>query len=158
MKILKGRKAITTSLTALLFVGGIAQAQSDAGRLGRKHTPYWRSGKGGIRLKSVILLLIVCAPLWAVADDATAAGKDVYSQTCIACHGAKGKGMIPGVRDLTDPDGALTKSDEELIENISNGMQSPGSFMAMPAKGGNPALSEDDIKAVLAYIRVEFGK
>jgi mono/diheme cytochrome c family protein len=109
-------------------------------------------------MRFVFLILVVSASGWAFADGTADAGKAVYSQTCIACHGANGKGAIPGVRDLTEPDGALTKLDEELIENISNGMQSPGSFMAMPAKGGNPALSEDDIRAVLEYIRAEFGQ
>ncbi len=90
------------------------------------------------------------------AADA-AAGKTVYSQTCIACHGANGKGAIPGVADFTAKDGSLTKSDGELLKNISEGFQSPGSFMAMPAKGGNPALTEEDIWAVLAYLRAEFG-
>lgn len=29
--------------------------------------------------------------------------------------------------------------------------------MAMPPKGGNPALTEGEIRAVLAYIRSRFG-
>jgi len=92
------------------------------------------------------------------SDEDTAAGEAVYSQTCIACHGADGKGMIPGVRDLTAADGSLLKSDADLVNSITNGFQSPGSFMAMPAKGGNPGLTEADIKAVLAYLRAAFGQ
>ena len=113
-------------------------------------------------MRFITLLLVIFAPVLvsaegdSVAADA-AAGKAVYSQTCIACHGANGKGMIPGVRDLTAADGALAKSDEELIRNITDGFQSPGSFMAMPPKGGNPALSEEDVRAVLAYLRAAFG-
>ena len=91
------------------------------------------------------------------AED-TVAGEAVYSQTCIACHGADGKGTIPGVSDFTAADGSLSKSDAELVDNISNGFQSPGSFMAMPPKGGNPGLTKTDIEAVLAYIRAVFGK
>ena len=91
----------------------------------------------------------------ASADAAT--GKAVYSQTCIACHGANGKGTIPGVTDFTAKDSPLLKSDAELVKNISEGFQSKGSFMAMPAKGGNPALTEADIRTVLAYLRAEFG-
>lgn len=113
-------------------------------------------------MRFLTLLIVLFTPVSILAEDGTAAtdvaaGKAVYSQTCIACHGANGKGMIPGVRDLTDPDGALTKSDEELIGNITTGFQTPGSPMAMPAKGGNPTLTEDDIKAVLKYLRAEFG-
>lgn len=114
-------------------------------------------------MRLITLLLVLFAPLSILAeDDSTAAdvaaGKAVYSQTCIACHGANGKGMIPGVRDLTDADGALAKSDEELIRNITEGFQTPGSPMAMPAKGGNPTLTEEDIRTVVKYLRVDFGK
>ena len=90
-------------------------------------------------------------------DVDTATGKAVYSQTCVACHGANGKGAIPGVADLTDKNGSLSKTDAELIKNITEGFQSPGSFMAMPPKGGNPGLTEADIAAVLAYVRSVFG-
>ncbi len=90
----------------------------------------------------------------AIADD----GEVIYQQTCIACHSANGKGVIPGTPDLTDTEGVLAKSDEELIANIINGYQTPGSPMAMPPKGGNPNLSEQDIRDVVEYMRVKFGK
>ena len=95
-----------------------------------------------------------------VAKDAgadIAAGQEVFSQTCVACHGANGKGAIPGVADFTDKDGSLSKPDAELIKNVTEGFQSPGSFMAMPPKGGNPGLTEADIAAVIAYLRASFG-
>ena len=113
-------------------------------------------------MRFVTLLLVIFTPVLVSAEGDSAAadvatGKVVYSQTCIACHGAGGKGMIPGVRDLTASDGALAKSDEELVKNISDGFQTPGSAMAMPPKGGNPTLTEEDVKAVLAYLRFKFG-
>jgi len=108
--------------------------------------------------------VLAFASLLAFAEDTPVAaeadaeiGKVVYSQTCIACHGANGKGAIPGVADFTKVDGSLNKTDVELLKNITDGFQSPGSFMAMPPKGGNPGLTEDDIKAVLAYLRTTFG-
>lgn len=123
---------------------------------------YWCSCKGPTDMRLAAFLFVFGVPLFALADNSpvaadAAAGKSVYSQTCIACHGANGKGAIPGVRDLTDADGPLAKSDEELIRNISDGFQSPGTAMAMPAKGGNPTLTEEDVKAVLDYMRAEFG-
>jgi len=113
-----------------------------------------------MRIVSISALLLL--PFLAYAEDApeaadAAAGKAVYAQTCIACHGANGKGTIPGVTDFTAKDGPLSKSDAELLQNISEGFQSPGSFMAMPAKGGNPMLTEADVRAVLAYLRAAFG-
>lgn len=85
-------------------------------------------------------------------------GESVYGSTCVACHGAKGKGTIPGVPDFTKKKGVLTKSDQELFENIKNGFQSPGSFMAMPSLGGNPDLTDQDVRNVIAYIRQKFAK
>ena len=59
---------------------------------------------------------------------------------------------------MTDTDGALAKPDEELLKSITEGFQSPGSALAMPPNGGNPTLTEEDVEAVLAYLRSEFGR
>ena len=80
-------------------------------------------------------------------------GKEIYSQTCVACHGADGKGAIPGVPSLTE---RLSKSDAVLLDHIINGFQSPGSPMAMPARGGNANLTDQDIEEVLSYIRGKY--
>ncbi len=85
-------------------------------------------------------------------------GRETYEKTCIACHGAEGKGAFPGTPDFTDSGGALSKPDDVLINHITNGFQSPGSPMAMPPKGGNPNLTAKDITAVLKHIRKTFGK
>lgn len=85
-------------------------------------------------------------------------GKEVYSQTCFACHGADGKGAIDGVPDLTIADRRLAKPDEIVLMNIIKGYQSEGSIMAMPPMGGNPDLTEQDMADVLAYMRKEFEK
>lgn len=113
-------------------------------------------------MKITLLIVSGLFSMNAVADDVpmsvdSADGKTVYSQTCIACHGANGKGAIPGVQDLTAADGPLSKSDEELLASIAEGFQSAGSPMAMPPKGGNPSLTLDDIRAVISYLRAEFG-
>lgn len=83
-------------------------------------------------------------------------GADIYNQTCIACHGANGKGTVPGAPDLTQASGRLSQSDEVLLHHMSQGFQSPGSPMAMPPKGGNSALTNADLKAVLIYMRESF--
>lgn len=92
----------------------------------------------------------------AVASLADSRGKAVYEQTCIACHGADGKGAVPGAPDLTKKGGPLAKADAVLLENMIKGFQTPGSPMAMPPRGGNPTLTEDDLKAVLRYMRAAF--
>lgn len=85
-------------------------------------------------------------------------GKAIYEETCVFCHGAKGKGEIPGVPDLTRRKGPLSKTDIELFHNIADGFESPGSSMAMPARGGNPDLSDEEVHDVLAYLREAFQK
>jgi mono/diheme cytochrome c family protein len=82
-------------------------------------------------------------------------GEQIYKQTCIACHGPNGQGAIPGVPKFSD---RLSKSDENLLNSITNGFQTEGSPMAMPAKGGNSSLTDADIKEVLSYIRESVGQ
>lgn len=92
------------------------------------------------------------------ADAASLSGQEVYNQTCVACHGANGKGAVPGTPDLTKPRGALAQADSVLLDRITDGYKSPGSAMAMPPKGGNPSLTDNDIRAVLSYMRQRFGQ
>lgn len=87
----------------------------------------------------------------------TARGKALYDQSCSSCHGADGKGGMPGVPDLTVKKGVLSQADAVLIDRITNGYQSADSPMGMPPKGGNASLSKDDIDAILAYMHKAFG-
>ncbi len=123
---------------------------------------YWHFYSKLTSSLSVALLVSLVAPA-ALAGESSdtadpAAGKAVYSQTCIACHGANGKGTIPGVSDFTKTDGPLSKSDEELVRSISEGLATPGAALSMPAKGGNPSLTDSDISSLIAYLRSAFGK
>ncbi len=85
-------------------------------------------------------------------------GAEVYSQTCIACHGKNGKGTVPGAPDFNKADGPMSGSDEVLFKRIKLGFKSPGSAMAMPPKGGNKNLTDADIKAVVKYLRDTYRK
>lgn len=83
----------------------------------------------------------------------TLSGSDIYMQTCVACHGANGKGTVPGAPNFTRSDGPLSQSDEILFNHVKLGFKSPGSAMAMPPKGGNMSLTDGDIEVVLGYLR-----
>lgn len=83
-------------------------------------------------------------------------GKAVFEQTCIVCHGEDGKGAMPGVTDITGKDGPLSQDDATLVKRMTAGFQSPGSPMAMPPKGGNPELTENQVREVLEYLRRTF--
>lgn len=88
--------------------------------------------------------------------SAGTSAKTLYDSTCIACHGPDGKGTLPGVPDLSDPKGRLAQPDSVLEKHILEGFQEPGSPMAMPAKGGNPSLTQQDVANLLIYMRATF--
>lgn len=98
----------------------------------------------------------VAAPLPALKPGDPQHGARLFGETCVACHGPDGKGAIAGVPSLGGPNGRLAKSDEVLLRHIAEGFQSPGSPMPMPARGGNPDLSDQDLADVLAYMRKNF--
>ncbi|AGS39642.1 c-type cytochrome [Cycloclasticus zancles] len=91
-----------------------------------------------------------------VASSSAISGEKIYQSNCMACHGANGKGALPGVPDFTNKMGPLTKTDAQLLNNIINGFQSPNSSMQMPARGGNSSLSDAELSAALGYIRETF--
>ena len=89
-------------------------------------------------------------------DGDSARGETLFNGPCIACHGPDGTGTIPGVPDFTKDGGPLSKPDDVLFAHMRDGFQSGGG-MAMPPKGGNPSLTEQDLVDLLAYMRKAFG-
>lgn len=124
---------------------------------------FWFSYSKVTSCLAVLLLASFMTPVPAAASDHpgsiddTQLGKAIYSQTCIACHGANGKGTLPGVSNFKSADGPLAKSDAELAKSINEGLATPGAALSMPARGGNPSLSDDEIQSLIAYLRDEFG-
>jgi len=124
---------------------------------------FWFSYSKATSCLVVLTLASLLTPVLAAAGDSDKSdgaklGKAIYSQTCIACHGANGKGALPGVSDFTAADGPLAKSNAELARSVNEGLATPGAALSMPAKGGNPSLSDDDILALIMYLRSEFGE
>lgn len=86
-------------------------------------------------------------------------GEELYMTNCIACHGADATG-VPGLGKTllpSDSEFIRTHSDAELVEFVMVGRQPDDPLnstgVAMPPKGGSPALSESDIADIIAYIR-----
>ena len=80
---------------------------------------------------------------------ATIDGKKIYNGICVACHGA-GVAGAPRVGDKGAWAERIDKGATTLYANAINGVQ--GSSGVMPAKGGNPALSDDEVKAAVDYM------
>lgn len=89
----------------------------------------------------IILALFVNAP--ALADNN--AGKRVYKQSCSVCH-AKGVAGAPKLGDLPAWNKRIAKGQAVLYNSVVKGMG------AMPARGGNPSLSDAEIKAAVDYL------
>lgn len=111
-----------------------------------------------MKYMAAAIALMGLGALASIPAPADEPGKRVYESTCIACHGRDGQGTLPGVPSFRKKGGPLTKTDDELVKSIMLGYKSPGSTLAMPAKGGNPALTEADARAALKYLRDAFGR
>lgn len=82
-------------------------------------------------------------------------GKTIFTSTglCFACHGMDAKGMVgPNLTDQTWIHGK--GSYPELVQIVTTGIpvaETKTGKGAMPPKGGSQ-ISEDDVKAVAAYV------
>jgi heme/copper-type cytochrome/quinol oxidase subunit 3 len=90
-----------------------------------------------------------------------AQGKRVFLGTCAACHAPDGSGVKGQGQNLRDSVFLKDKSDEKALAFVKAGRQpfDPESklHLAMPARGGNPALSDASLLDAIAYVR-EFEK
>ncbi|HNB52932.1 MAG TPA: cytochrome c [Anaerolineales bacterium] len=88
--------------------------------------------------------------------DATV-GKTKFESTCIACHGVDAKGLPNLGKDLTTSEFVRTTADLDLVAFVMKGRPpfDPANTTGvdMPPKGGNPALTEEDIKDIISYVR-----
>ena len=76
-------------------------------------------------------------------------GQQVYQSVCVACHGA-GIAGAPKLGDASQWGKRIAKGLDSLYASSINGLQ--GSAGVMPAKGGNPALSDAEVKAAVDYM------
>lgn len=109
---------------------------------------------------SLIIVAAFVAPAPAdcgFAEGDWQAGQKIFQRTCAACHGRDGRGAVPGTPDFTKKGGVLAEPHALLTQHIKNGFRPPGAPMAMPPKGGNPDLTDQDINNVHAYLHHAFG-
>ncbi len=109
----------------------------------------------------VSLLLSACSggskatPTSSIGD--AAAGKTLFESTCAGCHGADAKGMPDRGVDLTTSTFVKNTSPSDLVAFITTGRPSsdPNSLTkrTMPAKGGNPDLTTQDLTNIVAYLK-----
>ncbi len=79
-------------------------------------------------------------------------GQTLFSQNCATCHGASLEGGIgPALNPIEKLPGVANPLDPAyLIGVITNGKTDAGK--TMPPKGGNPNLTDQDVKDLAAFI------
>lgn len=91
------------------------------------------------------------------SSELVAQGEKHYMQTCATCHGKDAEGLPNLGKGLLDNEFIQETSDAEMVEFLKKGR--PASHpdntrgVDMPPKGGNPALTEEDLRAITAYVR-----
>lgn len=86
-------------------------------------------------------------PIEVVAPTASApkSGKEIFETVCTACH-STGVLNAPKYGDKASWEPRVAKGETVLIQNALNG------FNQMPARGGQPKLSDEEIKATVQYM------
>lgn len=87
------------------------------------------------------------------------AGAGVFARTCASCHGSKGQGVAGVAPALMPSDFVRQSSASQLAAVITLGRQpnDPASRTGkmMPARGGNPFLSDADIADIVAFLHLD---
>ena len=96
--------------------------------------------------------------LYSTGVKADSVGEQLYMQNCMVCHADDGSGAMPGVLDLDENRAWSLIDDETLLTRLKQGIQKPGASISMPAKGGNPNLTDKDLKEIINYMRQSFLK
>jgi len=93
---------------------------------------------------------------FAALQGVAATGQSLYQSTCAACHGPQATGIVGLGKDLTNSKFIKDQSDVELILFLWNGRRANDPLndtgLEMPPKGGNPALTDQDLADIVAYI------
>jgi cytochrome c5 len=96
-------------------------------------------------MKFVASRLIGASILGLASSTFAADGKAVYESTCVACH-ATGVANAPKFGDKTAWAPRVSIGGEALVKSVIAGKG------AMPAKAGNAALAEGDIRSAVDYM------
>jgi cytochrome c5 len=91
---------------------------------------------------------VAAAPAPVVAADG-GKGADVFKKTCAMCH-QTGVAGAPKLGDKADWGPRIAQGKDTLYKHAIEGFT--GQKGAMPAKGTNPSLSDDDVKATVDFM------
>jgi len=160
------KKSYATNVWIILGIGGIlmlfmfvlvAHHRSNADRVRLDRGALLSSAASvAERIKPVGQVSVVSAEAQpqpaknaAAAPPRSRDGLQVYQASCVVCHGA-GIAGAPKVEDKGQWAARIAKGVDTLYASAVNGVQ--GSAGVMPARGGNPALSNAEVRAAVEYM------
>jgi cytochrome c5 len=102
-----------------------------------------------MKLVCAIATLIAANAVFA-ADPQIALGEKIFAANCRSCHETgKAQNDAPQLSEADEWRQRLAGGKEALYKNSIEGVTG---YYVMPAKGGNAALSNDEVKAAVDYI------
>jgi cytochrome c5 len=160
---MKSYLTIVTLCFVLFIVVFVGSHLDTPGRAEQDRSTLLGGGSGvGDRVAAIGQINVAVAEEESTSDEAEVAstevtpttppaadGKQVYDAGCVACHGA-GIAGAPRVGDSDAWTDRIGAGLENMVANAVNGFQ--GSQGMMPAKGGNPSLSDEEIEAAVEYM------
>ena len=116
---------------------------------------------------AITVLMLTTAPTAPVAAAPTqpptehtgdaVLGEAIYGTVCVACHGTDAGGIEGLGPALAGNEFVAVQSDDDLVGFLTVGRGTDDSAnttgVAMPPRGGNPSLTDDDLYDVVAYLR-----
>jgi len=151
LKTFSGLLAALVALTIVIFV--VAQMVSGSSKAKTKVAQTAPADvEVAARIKPVGELVVASASAVAngVIPTAKAAdGKSTYDKACMACHAA-GVAGAPKIGDKAAWGPRIAQGNDTLYTHALKGFQGKKGFM--PAKGGNAALADADVKAAVDYM------
>lgn len=105
-------------------------------------------------ISTIVLILLILAgfiylnlsrPKFDLSGFDLELGADVYGNTCISCH-LPGQFGAPKLGYYNEWAPRIERGLDTLLHNALNG------FNSMPARGGNPHLSDEEVKAAVAFM------
>jgi cytochrome c553 len=105
-------------------------------------------------MKTKLALALAVLALGGVTAMSAADVKANWTKHCASCHGKDGKGQtkagkMAGVKDQTDAQYQASLKDDTMFKSIKEGLKDGEKIKMKPAEG----LSDDEIKALVAYVR-----
>ncbi len=113
--------------------------------------------RAGERLRERNMRELLIAQEFSLDLPAIRRGREQYLGTCTACHGPNGEALPNLGKDLRHSEFVATQSDSQmrmfmkLGRNTWDAENTTG--VAMPPKGGNPMLTDDDLVDIVHFLR-----